>query len=924
MTRPKPLALLAYLALEGLKPRGHVRDFFWGASGDAATNLRMALKQLRTAGALLEKSDSLLCLVPSDATDLLKALDAGHDQEATVLYTGTFLHGLDLGIPEFEEWTLTTGEYLAARVSLAHLRLSEAALLKKDLGLATREAEAAYSVEGNSTLEPDVLLRVLRVLELCHADLAVLVRREALELGLTIPNVKPLANPSPLPVPLHRFMQRVEQTVLLEYLQDNRLITIVGYGGAGKSSLALEVARVVQTNLAVFFVPLEAVLDSAGIASVCLRVMGETDIKPNSFEQLKQRIGQEKTLLVLDNFEHLLEFAPSVLELLTACSALQVLVTSRERLHILGETVLPLSGFDSDAVALEFFVFCALRSGVKIKTSEVTALQICTLLERYPLALELAAALTPILSLPEMLSALQEHLDILGATPWQAGRHNGMRAVFNWSWSLLTNPQRFALARLAVFKDGFARAAALSVIDSNLTMLVALLQKSLVQNQHNGRYRLHPLIAQYCLEALEAIPLETSKARSHHAQFFLNWLELNAADVRSDKAGGVLSAFETDLENCKSAWLWLCANPDAARFERLQDMVLLFDARARFTEGIQLFETAIDTLEPKMALSQSAGSSDETLLRAMAVLHINAAWLNTRVDQNMAVLEHATRADEILQHVDSPMLRIKTLTVLGNTSRNLGQFQKALEYFQQSLVLARQLNADYRIALALSNIGNSLLTLGEYEFALNHFQEAHDIFLTHQDVINANATTTSVIHLFIFCLDKDPNEIHDVLLGEISKAEHYGQVTQLFTLKTYLIFTYSNLGYFHQAEQLCASMQKIKVDHQALDLFSIASALIDAGCNRFEAAELQLLNIAQLNLAKNAPNLVHQAMYHYAQITLQQQHFIKTANAIHYLLNQQNLVKWVEKKARALAQQPKILGLIQDPNLELSLPQLGY
>ncbi len=923
LTRPKPLSLLAYLAFEGLKPRGHVRELFWGSAVNASTSLRMALKNLRTAGVLLEKADFLGCAVPSDVAALLEALDANDDQKAVGLYSGAFLNGLDLELPDFEEWLLTTSEYLATRVSLAYLRLAEAALESNDLIIAAREAKAAYSVEGNTSLEPDVLLRVLRVLELCDSDFALLVRREALELGLSIPNFKTQAKVSSLPVPLHRFVERAEQTVLLEYLQDNRLITIVGYGGAGKSRLALEVARAVQTSSEVFFVPLEAVMDTSGVAVACLRAIGETEIKPDSLGQLKQRINQTKTLLVLDNFEHLLEFAPQLLELLKTCPALQILITSRERLNVLGETVLPLSGFLSDAVALEFLSACALRCGIQLEPQNPTALKICNLLERYPLALELAAALTPVLPLTDIASALQEHLDILSATPQRNGRHNGMRAVFNWSWSLLTNPQRIALARLAVFKDGFARTAALTITDSNLTMLIALLQKSLVQNQHNGRYRLHPLIAQYCLEALEAIPLETAKAKSHHANYFLDWLENNAADVRSDKAGNVLSAFETDLENCKSAWLWLCENPDAARFERLQDMVLLFDARARFTEGIQLFEAAIEALEPKMALAQSAGSSDETLLRGMAVLHINAAWLNTRISQSVAVLEHATRANNFLEFADAPILNLKTLTVLGNVSRDLGQFHKALEYFQQSLTMARQVNAEYRIALALFNIGNSLLDIGAYDSALTYFQEANFLFLSQQDTISANATMISVIHLCLFCLNKDPKEIQDVLINEISKAEQQQLLAQILLLKIYLIFVYVILGNFLQAEQVKNSISNIKMNNQSNMMYLIAIALIDAGFNRLKEAEYQLINVAKTCHANNVPHFVHQALFHYVQITFQQNNFFKSAKALNYLLNQQNLDKWIEEKAQVFAQHSGIQSLMSNKDLELSLTWLN-
>ncbi|NJR41189.1 MAG: hypothetical protein HC781_23045, partial [Leptolyngbyaceae cyanobacterium CSU_1_4] len=103
LTRPKPLALLAYLAFEGTKSRDHLRDFFWGQAADAAASLRVACKQLRPSKVLLEQTKTLSCTVPSDVAALLQALDAGNDQEAVDLYTGVFLHGLDLELPEFEE-----------------------------------------------------------------------------------------------------------------------------------------------------------------------------------------------------------------------------------------------------------------------------------------------------------------------------------------------------------------------------------------------------------------------------------------------------------------------------------------------------------------------------------------------------------------------------------------------------------------------------------------------------------------------------------------------------------------------------------------------------------------------------------------------------------------------------------------------------
>ncbi len=901
LTRPKPLSLLAYLALEGLKSRGHVRDLLWGAAADAAASLRMALKQLRTAGVLLEKADLLGCAVPSDAQGLLEALDAGDDQKAVALYTGAFLHGLDLGVAEFEEWLLTTSEYLAARVSLAHLRLAEAALKQNNLEVATRAAQAAYSVEGNTSLEPDVLLRVLRVLEWGQDDLAVLVRREALELGLSIPDFKFQSQISSLPIPLNRFVERPEQAVLTEYLQDNRLVSIVGYGGAGKSRLALEVALELQTSFQVCFVALEAVMDSSEVSFTCLRALGETEIKSDALEQLKQHIGQSKTLLVLDNFEHLLEFTPSLLDILAACSALQILVTSRERLNVLGEVVLPLSGFESDSTALEFFSICALRSGIKLEPNNPVVLKICDLLERYPLAIELAAALTPVLPLTDILSALHQHLDVL--TTQHNGRHNSIRAVFNWSWSLLSNPQRMALARLAVFKDGFSRVAALNMIDSNLIMLIALLQKSLVQNQQHGRYRLHPLIAQYCLEALEAIPLEQQKARSNHANFFLDWLELNAADVRSERAASVLAAFETDLENCKSAWLWLCKNPDYTRFKRLQDVVLLFDARARFTEGIQLFEAAIRVLEPSMALGYE---KEEATTHVLLLLYANAAWLAHRTARGQAALMLATRAEQLLDDHSPAMHKLKVWNVLGSAYNH---WEKQLFYFQKSVELASALGLHTREAVALQNLANLYVGQGRYEEAIGCYLRVQEIYEISKDIKSALYLNVALVDLYVFSLPKAFAELELFIAKTLKSAEQIQEEFIIQLMLTYSIFFYSQHHCLSQAQILQKLLsERPESQSKMLEAFGLlANAYFYLqGQNRQQAQQylLDAIRIAQTN---QIDSLTDHAVWYFFQMQLEENNTTRARQAAAYLSSRLELKHWIKKEFHGLLEQKSIL-----------------
>jgi tetratricopeptide (TPR) repeat protein len=509
---------------------------------------------------------------------------------------------------------------------------------------------------------------------------------------------------------------------------------------------------------------------------------------------------------------------------------------------------------------------------------------------------------------------LQQHLDTL-ALERQTGRHNGMRAVFDWSWSLLSRQQQNALARLAVFVDGFSRAAGLELVNSNLATLVALVNKSLVQSVGGGRYRLHPLVGQYSLEKLLEQPKEEENAKAAHAEIYLRWLEENASLVRSPKVAEVLGAFETDLENVKLAWMWLCKYPDPTRFVALEDVVLLFDARARFNEGIRLFENALQTFEPKMTLPTNINSNVSD--KAVAILSFNTAWLYIRIDKNATALQYATRADQILQNGDISLLRVKALTVLGNASRDLGNIRISLEYFQQSLVLAKELKAQHRVALALSNIGNCFAVLGDYTNALSCFKTAQEIFINLQDISNANSNTLSIIDLYLFCLDKDPTEIGQILLEEIRQAEQNRHQMQILMLKIYLMFAYIYAGNFEYAEQVKNTL--IGTDVHQDDFYMIASALVDAGFNHFEAAENELIRIAQSNHAKNVPYFVNHSMYFYAKIQIQQNNMAKALPALHYLMHQKNVVKWIEVKTRVLTQQPVIQKLL--PNLNLSPEQ---
>jgi predicted ATPase len=250
-------------------------------------------------------------------------------------------------------------------------------------------------------------------------------------------------------------------------------------------------------------------------------------------------------------------------------------------------------------------------------------LEICRLVQGFPLGIELAAALTRAIPVPELAKALGQHLDVLEGALVTHERHYGIRAVFEHSWNLLNASEQRALARMMVFQGGATRTAASFVMEANLATLVALVDKSLIQASVDGRYRVHPLLTQYCNEKLEVNSLETQSAGSRHSEHYLGLLETLLPRLRGSEAQPALEQIEADIENIRSAWLQALNHQQWQGFDQLADLVLFFDRRGRAHEGLELFEKTIAVLQANPVNPRAEHTT------RLANYLINAAWVNT-------------------------------------------------------------------------------------------------------------------------------------------------------------------------------------------------------------------------------------------------------------------------------------------------------
>ncbi len=440
--------------------------------------------------------------------------------------------------------------------------------------------------------------------------LAVTTRREAVvrcaELGLlTARDEIPEDAKHNLPWQTTLFVGRhQEMSDLARLLSDPnvRLITILGAGGMGKTRLALEIAHVHLDQFAdgVYLVALAPLRSSEQIISAIAEVIrfrfyGGSDEKA----QLLSFLTNKRMLLVLDSFEHLLDGAGLVSDLLQSAPGITVLATSREKLALRCETVYAIGGMTYPGVdvlegarrcsAVELFIRSAERArpDFELRDDDLRYVaRICRLVEGMPLGILLAAAWVDALSLEEIADEISQGLDLLQVElrDMPAYQHS-VRATFDRSWQRLSAAEQDAFMRLAVFRGGGSRAAIQAVTGAGLSLLQALVNKSLLWRASDGRYSTHELLRQYAREQLEASG-EITNAHDAHSHYYLGFLAAREMDLKGRRQLAALDEIERDFENVRAAWQRAAARKD-------------HDAIGLAAEGLLWFSVNIQNLSDK-------------------------------------------------------------------------------------------------------------------------------------------------------------------------------------------------------------------------------------------------------------------------------------------------------------------------------------
>ena len=558
--------------------------------------------------------------------------------------------------------------------------------------------------------------------------------------------------PTNIPVQRTRFVgQEKEVAAARELLlrQDVRLVTVTGPGGIGKTRLAVEVASglVERFPSGIHFVPLSAVSDPGLLASVILQTLGIREAGGQSpLDSLRKNLQdtlRAPMLLVLDNFEHLMQAAPTVAEILAMAPNLKILVTSRAALHVYGEQefpVPPLGLPDSKSMpALEVLAQCpavalfvqrasAAKPDFELnrENAQVVA-EICARLDGLPLAIELAAARVKVLSLTSMRTRLESRLQLLtGGARDLPQRQQTLRATIDWSYDQLSAAEQKLFRRLSVFVGGCTLEGVEAVCDTKgdldldlLDGMASMVDKSLVQQveQANGeaRFMMLETIREYAREKLEASSEKTMTKRAHAAYCLVLAEEVGE---QSGVAGTEwLGRFTLEHDNFRAGLEWLIETGDAEWGLRLGAALFQFwETREYLAEGS----------ESLGRLLKLKGAAGPTKARQRALF---AAGVLAHEQGDYSSAEEFTKESlDIASQLHDQLGTAVSLNALAVQARDLGDIAAAHSLFEKSLAMWRELGELKAIARALSNLASVLKLQGEYDHSRSLYAECQGIF----------------------------------------------------------------------------------------------------------------------------------------------------------------------------------------------------
>ncbi|NDJ61770.1 MAG: protein kinase [Chloroflexi bacterium] len=712
--------------------------------------------------------------------------------------------------------------------------------------------------------------------------------------------------PHNLPAQTTPFVGRIDElTELQRMLLDSRvrLVTIVAAGGMGKTRLGQETAASLLDHFpnGVYFVPLAPIKAADNIVPAIaeaidfkFRESGRTQK-----QQLLDYLRSRRTLLVLDNFEHLLSGAPLVSEMLEAAPDMQVLVTTRERLNLTGETLFYLEGMDfpdweppEDALeysAIKLFLLSArrIRPDFELTIEDLPHVtRISRLVLGMPLGVLLAASWVEMLSLREIAEEISSSLDFLESDLRDLPeRHRSIRAVFEYSWSLLNEAERDTYMKLSMFRGGFTRQAAQAVTGASLRTLTALANKSLLRRDADtGRYEVHELLRQYAEEALERTG-QLDAACAAHSRYYIDFMRQRGPELKGRRQLDALNEIEIDFENVRAALL--CAVEDLAldALHEIMEPLLWFCLyRNRYEE---LHEMHAKLLE--LVSNRQDAASQQLLGRLLIRLHDPKPGDRAQIERGLALLEptadqtelgmayrqlaftyvHADELQEGMKYlqmslslaeaVGDPFYIGRLLDDIGFVYGLMNQPERRKEFAQRSYDIRQQIGDRLGVARALINLGGEAYVAGRFDEARDHLEHARAVYLEMGDRQGVAYSDSNLGGLALYMADLDRAQgFAEDTLANIDRQRNPSATGAALAVLGAVAAVNEEYERGLEIFEEVMSVAGIDFDMRCIAHFGLSGA--HAGLGDFDKAAYHLREMIQIGLKMMMPQLVLTAL----------------------------------------------------------------
>jgi predicted ATPase/class 3 adenylate cyclase len=554
--------------------------------------------------------------------------------------------------------------------------------------------------------------------------------------------------PHNLPLQLTSFVGRErELKELAQLLETTRLLTLTGAGGSGKTRLALQLGaeRLEDYPEGIWFIDLAALTDAALVTQTVAAALGVREQPGRALvEVLAEALRQRALLLVLDNCEHLIEACAGLAErLLRACPGVRVLATSREALNVAGEMAWPVPALSSpdprDLPRREIVPSLAQYEAVRLFIDRASMVkphfvltdqnapavaQICHQLDGIPLAIELAASRVKVMAVDHIASRLDDRFRLLtGGSRTALPRHQTLRAAIDWSYGLLSEPERRLLRRLSVFAGGWSLEAVEAVCAGEgleawevLDLQALLIEKSLVLLEKAGggeeRYRLLGTIRHYAADRLVEAG-EAGPTRGRHLDWFLALAERASPELRSDKQAEWLECLEQEHENLRAALEWsMAAAGDGEPAVRLAGALWRFwYVRGYLAEGSRWLEAA---------LAKGDGAAAAPRARALR----GAGNLLDEMGDAKRARAPLEQALALYRELGDKYGLARTLLVLGSMDNRESLHDRARARYEEALEAAREIGDAGIVGGVLNSLGELARLRGDHAAARTFYLES--------------------------------------------------------------------------------------------------------------------------------------------------------------------------------------------------------